>query len=137
MSTIPSSSFLRRVLLADGVSCALSGLALLFGAAALSALLGLPPLLLQFAGGALLAFGLPVTWLATRKQLPRAALRAVIGVNVVWAIDSVLLLVSGYVAPTLFGQAFVIAQAAVAAVFAELQFIGLRRPVFSAAPARA
>ena len=32
-------------------------------------------------------------------------------------------------APTLLGYAFVIAQALVVAVFAELQFMGLRKPI--------
>lgn len=129
MST--STTFLRRVLLADGLSCSLVGLGLLFGATGLSALLGLPLALLLGAGAALLAFGVPVTWLSTRTQPRRAAVWAVIGVNIVWAVDSVLLLVSGYVAPTMLGQAFVLAQAVVAAVFAELQFIGWRRPARS------
>ena len=41
-----------------------------------------------------------------------------------WAASVVLF---GFVAPTLLGYAFVIAQAIVVGVFAELQFIGLRR----------
>ena len=40
---------------------------------------------------------------------------------------SIGLLVSGWVAPTALGYAFVIAQAIVVGVFAELQFVGLRR----------
>lgn len=133
MSMTRSSSFLSRVLLADALSCAAAGLVLLLGADVLPGVLGLPPVLLLGAGAALLVFATGVGWLAARAQPKRAAVWVVIGVNAVWAIDSVLLLVSGYVAPTLLGQAFVIAQAAVAAVFAELQFIGLRRPAALAA----
>jgi hypothetical protein len=42
------------------------------------------------------------------------------------------LLVSGWVAPTALGYAFVIAQAAVVAVLAELQIAGLRRTTATA-----
>jgi hypothetical protein len=57
----------------------------------------------------------------------------VIVTNALWAAASVVLLLSGWVAPTALGYAFVIAQAAVVAVFGELQYTGLRRPAASAA----
>lgn len=123
-----ASSFLSRVLLADALSCAAAGLLLLLANGFLSTVFGLPWTLLVIAGAALLLFALPVGWLATRSELKRKAVWAVIGVNAVWAVDSVLLLVSGFVEPTPLGQAFVVAQAVAAAVFAELQFSGLRRP---------
>ena len=47
--------------------------------------------------------------------------------NAVWSADSLLLLVTGWVQPTAAGTAFVIAQAVAVAVYAELQFVGLRR----------
>ncbi len=50
-----------------------------------------------------------------------------IGANAVWAADCVILLVSGWVAPTGLGYGFVIAQALVVALLAELQYFGLRR----------
>ena len=56
-----------------------------------------------------------------------AAVKAIIALNVLWVLGSVGLLVSGWVAPTVLGYAFVIVQAIVVGVFAELQFIGLRR----------
>jgi hypothetical protein len=51
----------------------------------------------------------------------------VVACNAVWALDSVLLLVAGWSEPTLLGEVFVIGQAAVVALLAEAQFIGLRR----------
>ncbi len=54
-------------------------------------------------------------------------MRAIIALNVLWVAGSIGLLMSGYVAPTMLGHAFVIAQALAVGVFAELQFIGLRR----------
>jgi hypothetical protein len=53
--------------------------------------------------------------------------QAIIALNVLWVAGSIGLLVSGWVAPTALGYAFVIAQAIVVGVFAELQFVGLRR----------
>jgi hypothetical protein len=47
--------------------------------------------------------------------------------NVIWVVASILVLVSGAIAPTALGIAFVIFQAIVVAGFADLQFTGLRR----------
>jgi hypothetical protein len=68
-----------------------------------------------------------VAWVGTRETISRPAVQAVIALNVLWVLGSAGLLVSGWVVPTLLGYAFVIAQAIVVGVFAELQFIGLRR----------
>jgi hypothetical protein len=51
----------------------------------------------------------------------------VIAVNAIWAVDSMALLASGWMAPNHFGQALIVMQAVAVGVFAELQFIGLRR----------
>ncbi len=47
--------------------------------------------------------------------------------NVVWAVDCALLLLSGWVQPTTLGVAFVLIQAAGVLIFAELQFMALRK----------
>lgn len=122
-----SSSFLRRVLLADAAAGAATGLLMLFGAGLLEQLLGLPRALLQVAGLSLLPFAALIGYLATREQLSRKGVWAVIICNAIWVVDSVLLLLSGWVEPTRLGQAFVIAQALVVAIFAELEYFGLRR----------
>jgi hypothetical protein len=53
--------------------------------------------------------------------------QAIIALNLLWVVGSMGLLMGGWVAPTALGTAFVIAQAVVVGVFAELQFVGLRR----------
>lgn len=133
MSFIQSSSFLRRVLLLDAVSCAAMGILLLAGGGLLTGVLDLPADLLREAGIVLLPFALIVAFLSTRARLPRAAVWAVIVVNAVWVIDSFVLLFSGQVAPNLLGWVFVAGQAAFVAVMAELEFIGLRRSTMVAA----
>jgi hypothetical protein len=57
----------------------------------------------------------------------------VIIANALWAIDSILILLIGWVEPNVLGYAFIIAQALIVAVFAEAQYVGLRKSVATAA----
>ena len=126
MSIVPSL-FLRRALLADAVARASTGLLMAIGAGFLDSLLGLPTLLLREAGVLLLPYALLVGWLGTRASLPEAAVWAVIVGNVAWTAASLGLFI--VLAPTALGYAFVIGQALVVGLFAELQYIGLKRPL--------
>ncbi|MCW7539249.1 hypothetical protein OOT46_15500 [Aquabacterium sp. A7-Y] len=126
-SVLPVSPFLRRVLAADALLSGASGLLMTAGAAFLAPRLGLPAELLGVAGLSLLPFAAALAWLATRRQLPRAALWALVAYNTLWVLDSALLLAGGWFEPTWLGQAFVVLQALVVAVLAELQVVGLRR----------
>jgi hypothetical protein len=121
------SRLLRQVLLVDAATGAVMGLLLVVTANLLAPLLGLSAALLDYAGLSLIPFAALVCWVASRQQLPRAGVWAIIACNVVWSADSILLLLSGYVALTVLGYAFVIAQALVVAILAELEYIGLRR----------
>jgi hypothetical protein len=47
--------------------------------------------------------------------------------NAAWTLGSIALLFSGAVSPNLLGQVFIVAQAIATGVFAELQYIGLRK----------
>ena len=129
MSSIRSLSFLRRVLLVDAATSAVMGLAMIAFAGTFSALLALPTTLLFEAGIILLPFAAFVGWLASRARPPRLAVWIVIALNALWAIDSLLLLVSGWIAPNGFGYAFIGGQALAVAVLAELEYVGLRRGV--------
>jgi len=51
----------------------------------------------------------------------------VIAGNAAWTVASIALLFSGAVSPNLLGEISVVAQAIATGVFAELQYIGLRR----------
>jgi hypothetical protein len=96
-------------------------------AATLAPLLGLPETLLTYAGVALLPYAAVVAYLGTRRRVARGAVWGVIACNVAWAADSLLLLATGWIEPTMFGYAFVIGQALIVALFAEVQYIGLRQ----------
>jgi hypothetical protein len=122
-----SSVLLRRALAADAAISAACGLLMALDADFLEPLLGIPATLLTYAGVALLPWAALVGYLATRAHLARALVWAVIGCNIVWAVDCALLLVSGAVTPTLLGYAFVIVQAVTVLVLAEIQYFGLRR----------
>ena len=124
---------LRQALLADAVTTTACAALLIAGAGVLDGLLGLPAALLQGAGLGLLPFAALAAVLGTRARIPRLAVLAVIGLNALWVLDSLLLLVGGWVAPTAAGTVFVIAQAVVVAMYAELQLIGLRRSAPAAA----
>ena len=122
-----SPGFLRFALIADAAASGALGLGLAALAGPLAGLLGLPEALPRYAGVFLIVWAAGVLWLGTRARPPRAAVWAVIAVNAAWAVDSILLLLVGWIAPTALGMAFILVQAAAVAVFAEIQYVGLRR----------
>jgi hypothetical protein len=121
------SPFLRSVLFADAATCAACGLLLVAGGGFLQNLLGLPAPLMFYAGLSLFPFAAFLVYAATRKSISKTFVWLIIGLNLLWTIDSFLLLISGYVEPTTFGFVFVILQAIGVVVFADLEFIGLRK----------
>jgi hypothetical protein len=129
MSDTDTSTFLRRALLADAAASGATALLLIAAAGLLEGLLGLPAALLRGASLVLLPYVAFVIVTGTRGAIFHGAVWTVVIANVAWAAASLLLLVSGWVAPTALGYAFVIGQAAVVALLGELQYMGLRRPV--------
>lgn len=121
--TILSNSLLRAGLLGDAAASAAMGLLLV--TAPLAGLLALPEPLLRGAGWVLLPYAALVAWMGVQPRLPRWAVRGVVGVNLLWAADSVVLL--GFVSPNGLGTSFVLGQAAVVAGFAALQWAGMRQ----------
>jgi hypothetical protein len=120
-------SFLRLALIADAAVSGATGLLAFAGAGILDGLTGLPMELLRYAGLSLIPYAAIVAYVGTRPNISRAAVWAIVAYNALWSIDSVVLLMSGTVAPTALGYAFVIFQAAVVAGFAGLQVAGLRK----------
>lgn len=130
---INPSLFLRRALQADAIFSGASALMLVLGAGLFASLTNLPETFLRNTGLVLVIYAALVGYLGTRGIVSKAAVWAVIAVNVIWAIDSIILLVSGWVSPNLLGQALIVMQAIAVGVFAELQFIGLRKSASTAA----
>jgi len=132
MSISRSSRLLRQVLLADAAISGTSGVLMMLGAGLLERLLGVPAAVLDYVGFGLLPYAALVGWLATRQTLPQLAVWVVIGMNIAWAADCNLVLLTGWVEPTRLGHAFIIAQALVVGAVAELQYLGLRRSAATA-----
>ena len=124
---------LRFALLGDAAASGATGLLLAAGAGFLASLLSLPEELLRWAGLLLLPYAAFVAWAGTRDGVPRNAVRAAVAINLLWTLDSVLLLALGPVSPNGLGTAFVLAQALVVLGFAAMQWTALR----GAASARA
>lgn len=133
MTRFHPAPFLRQALLADAATSGACALLMLTGSGPLSGLLGLPAALLQGAALVLIPWTAALAYLATRASLTPVAVWAVIVANAVWAADSAWLLLSGWVAPTAAGTAFVVAQALAVLMYAELQWVGLRRSRAAAA----
>ncbi|RXH17300.1 hypothetical protein [Bradyrhizobium guangzhouense] len=124
---IDASSFLRRALLADAVFSGVSALGLTFGAAAFATLFSLPEALLRETGLFLIAYTALVGWLASRTMVLRPLVLLVVVGNAAWTVGSIALLFSGAVWPNFAGALMVVAQAIATGVFAELQYVGLRK----------
>ncbi|HZH51440.1 MAG TPA: hypothetical protein VEZ16_06105 [Microvirga sp.] len=133
MPTIVPSPLLRQALLADAATSAACGLLMALAAGPLSGILGLPEMLLRLAGIVLLPYAAFIGWLGPRDEVHRVVAWAVVLGNGLWALDSFLLLASGWVEPTRAGYAFVIAQALAVLMYAEFQYVGLRRSQTAAA----
>jgi hypothetical protein len=129
MDMIMPSVFLRRALLLDAACSGAMGLLLAIGAAPLGWWFHLPEALLREAGIFLVVFATALVWLASRQALPRLVVLGVVTGNALWAIDSVLLLLllPGWITPNLLGGSFILVQAVIVGVLAELEYVGLRR----------
>ena len=124
---IHPSQLLRRALLADAVFSGVSAVGLTLGASVLAPLLNLPEALLLETGLFLVAYTVLVGWLGTRPSVPKPLVMIVVAGNAAWTVASIALLFSGAVSPNLLGEIVVVAQAIATGVFAELQYIGLRK----------
>jgi hypothetical protein len=126
-STVTRTPLLKRVLQVDAIATGLTGLLLAVAAGPLADLTHLPVTLLRGCGVFLVPVAALVAWMAARPAVPRNGVWALIALNVLWFADSVALLFTGWVDPNGLGVAFVLVQAVVVAVFAEFQYLGLRR----------
>jgi hypothetical protein len=121
------ADLLRVALKLDAAVTAVNGFVYLAGFALLDSVLGVPQALLIGVGAFLLVYAAFVRRLASAAQPNRVAVTAVIAANVLWAVDSVILLAVDGFSPTLAGQIVVAIQAAGVAGLAALQYAGLRR----------
>ena len=127
MQTNRSTSLLKFALVADAVASGATGLLMAAGAGVLSGFLVLPEPLMRYAGLFLLPYAAMVAWAGLRPEIPRGLAGLIGAANIVWSTGSVALIALGVIGPNLLGGLFVTAQAAVVALFAILQIVGLRQ----------
>jgi len=127
-ATVDRSSSLRRVLWVDAATCLAMGALLVLFSAPLASLLGLPALLLSYAGAALFPVAVFMGWVAFRDGM---SVVSVVGTwvvilgNVGWVAGSLLVLF--LLSPTGLGIAFVIVQGVAVALLAAAEYVGLER----------
>ncbi len=87
----------------------------------------MPPQLLFYAGVSLFPFAAYLAYLGRRETIAAPLVWTVIALNALWTIDSILLLLIGWVAQNAFGYVFIVAQAACVAFLAGFEYLGLKR----------
>jgi hypothetical protein len=118
---------LRLALRLDATGSGALGVLGLLAAAPLADPLGMTTGALRGTGAFLVGYALALVLLAARPVIPRAAAWTVVVGNSVWVLGSIGAAVAGRGTFTTLGVAVVLAQAAAVAVFADLQWLGLRR----------
>ncbi|MFE9172664.1 hypothetical protein ACFYNZ_24855 [Streptomyces kebangsaanensis] len=118
-------TMLRRFLALDAIVTGVNGLVYLIDSKPVGNLLGIGSGLLFELGVFLVPYAAGVGYLATRKQPPALAVKAVVGVNVLWAVLSVVAMLVRF-SPTTAGAVWIPVQAMTVAGFGVLQFLSLR-----------
>ena len=122
------SRLLRDALRGNAIFSAIGGVAFIVDAKLLAALFGLEQAgYLVAIGVGLLIFAGDLAYLSSRQPIKRSLAYAVVGADVLWVAGSVVLLVAHLLPFTAAGMWIVAALADIVAVFAVLQYIGLRR----------
>jgi hypothetical protein len=118
---------LRLSVRLDAAASGALGVLLAAGGTLLDDPLGIPTPVLVTVGGFLVAYAAALWLIGSRPEVSRPAVRLVAAGNLLWVAASVLAVAAGWWSPTALGTGLVLAQAAAVALFAELQFTGLRR----------
>lgn len=127
-STAASGAGLLRVGLGlDAAATVAFALPLALASGWLSGLFGLPAVLLLGAGAFLLPWAAFLIW-AVRQRVPSiGTVWIALVVNALWVIGTAALWASGWVQPTLWGEAFLAVNVVGVSAFTVLQYLGLRR----------
>ncbi len=127
METGRRPTLLRNALLANAVFSGVNGIADVFFSGPMAAFAGVPAAIVPFSGASLIAFAAALLWLRSRPTMSPGLVRAVIGLDLVWVIGSVAaLLLRDSLGLTVAGAWSVAVGAGIVALFAVLQYVGLR-----------
>ena len=123
-----AETLLRRTLRANGVFSGASGLLFVVGSSPLTAFIGLPsPWILVAIGLSLLGYAALLFRAASRSPIDRRHAILFTAMDTLWVAGIAILLITGWVPFTPAGKWAVAIVADIVAVFAVLQFIGVRR----------
>lgn len=117
---------LPPILWFDAATCLGFGLVCTAFAKPISALTLVPIPWLQGGGIICLLASALILFAVTRRAISPVLVMAIVGINLLWAIASVLSVVLGWIEPNLLGKVAVVAQGIAVFVIAEAQFFGLR-----------
>jgi hypothetical protein len=121
------SSLLRLVLKLDAVASGSLGALSLAAGPVLDDLLGTPLALLVPVGLFLIAWAAALWIIASRPRIGKTAVRAVILLNLLYAMDCVVVVAAGWFPLSALGTAFVLFQAAAVTLFAAAQLYALQK----------
>ena len=126
-NVVPMSRPLQVALLADAAASGASAALLVTGAGFLESWLGLPVTLMREVGLVLIPYVIVVAFMALRPTTSIGAVTTIVAINLTWTVASALLLVSGWVVPTMLGIAFVLVQGLAVGTLGVIQYVCLRR----------
>jgi len=129
MNTKSQFSNIRRILYANAIFCALSGLVLAFASKPVAAFLGIPSSsgILLGLGIVLLVYADIVYIFAKREEISKGFVLFVVIADSLWVLDSILLLVTDWVPLSTAGMWAVGIIAVIVDLFATLQFFEWRK----------
>jgi hypothetical protein len=120
-------SLLRLALRADAIVSLAAGAIGLVAAQPLGTLLGIQPLALGILGAIVAVYGAFLFYVAAQAQVSRRVALAALILDAIWVIDSVVLLITGWLPLTSAGMWTIGLVALAVATLGELKFFGLRR----------
>ncbi|MGI5169833.1 hypothetical protein ACQEU3_36320 [Spirillospora sp. CA-253888] len=127
LSTTDARTALKLALRLDAVVTGANGAAYLALAGPLSDLLGLSAGPGRAIGAFLLLYAAAVWAISVPARPNRVAVGAVVEANALWAVLSVVAVVTGWLSLSTVGSVWAVMQAGVVAAFAAVQFVALRR----------
>ena len=132
MTITQPSPLLRFALRLDAGVSFVSGLPLVFASGWLADRTQLPAQLIWVAGLICLPYALLLFWMASRTRLSRMGVMALVVGNFLWADAALVLMLGFFVTPNFAGQALLLTHVLATALFAILQWMGLKRSSESA-----
>jgi hypothetical protein len=122
------SALLRNALRGNALFSGISGLVLLLGAQTLAQFTGIQePVVFTLLGVVLILFAIDLVWIASKENINRHLAWAVIILDVAWVAGSIFILLTDLIPLTVAGRWAIALVAEAVAVFAILQYVGLRR----------